>query len=101
MAAHDERHCTYCGGALLVVRRPHVQRALARIASTELAGGGAWLFARELRAEREYGVCVPEELARVRDMPGWQGQEVRRTEVEAALRREATRWPARAEPAVA
>ena len=90
-----------CGGAVLVVRRAHAERALARIASSELAGGGAWLIARELRAEREYGVCVPEQLARVRDMPGWQDKEIRRTEVEAALRRQATRWPARAEVAIA
>jgi glycosyltransferase involved in cell wall biosynthesis len=90
-----------CGGAVLVVRRAHAERALARIASAELAGGGAWLVARELRAEREYGVCVPEELARVRDMPGWHEKEVRRTEVEAALRRDATRWPAQAEVAAA
>jgi glycosyltransferase involved in cell wall biosynthesis len=90
-----------CGGAVLVVRREHAERALARIASAELAGGGAWLFARELRAEREYGVCVPEELARVRDMPRWQDTETRRTEVEAALRRDATRWTAEAEVAAA
>ena len=90
-----------CGGAVLVVRRAHAERALAQIASAELAGGGAWLFARELRAEREYGVCVPEELARVRDMPGWHDTDARRTEVDAALRREETRWPAEAEVATA
>src|SRR5688572_273657 len=86
-----------CGGAVLVVRRAHAERALGRIASAELAGGGAWLVARELRVEREYGVCVPEELVRVRDMPGWHEKEIRRTEVEAALLREGTRWPAHAE----
>ena len=88
-----------CGGAVLVVRRSHAQRAASRIGAQELAGGGAWLLARELRTEREYGVIVPEELVRIRSMPGWLETESRRTEVEAALHREGTDWPARAEVA--
>jgi glycosyltransferase involved in cell wall biosynthesis len=90
-----------CGGAVLVVRRTHAQRGASRIGALELAGGGAWLAARELRAEREYGLTVPEELVRIRNMPGWLNKEARRTEVEAALRRDQTRWPARTEVAVA
>ena len=85
-----------CGGAVLVVRRAHAQRAASRVGATELAGGGAWLLARELRADGEYGVIVQEELVRLRNLPGWLDTESRRTEVEAALRRERTRWPARA-----
>ena len=83
-----------CGGAVLVVRRLHAERAAARIAADELGGGGAWLLARELRDEREYGVAVPDELIVVRDMPGWPHTEARRTEVDAALARESTSWPA-------
>jgi glycosyltransferase involved in cell wall biosynthesis len=83
-----------CGGAVLVVRRRHADRAAARIGANELGGGGAWLLARELRAEREYGVAVPQELIVVRDMPGWVDTEARRTEVDAALMRDRTRWPA-------
>jgi glycosyltransferase involved in cell wall biosynthesis len=83
-----------CGGAVLVVRAAHAAHAASRIGAPELAGGGAWLIARELRAEGEYGAVVPEELARVRDLAGWLDTSSRRTEVEAALRRERTRWPA-------
>jgi len=83
-----------CGGAVLVVRRAHARRAASRIGAMELAGGGAWLLARELRAEGAYGVTVPQELVRLRNLPGWLDTESRRTEVEAALRRERTRWPA-------
>jgi glycosyltransferase involved in cell wall biosynthesis len=83
-----------CGGAVLVVRRRHAERAAARIGADELGGGGAWLLARELRAEREYGVAVPQQLIVVRDMPGWVNTEARRTEVDAALMRDRTRWPA-------
>jgi len=83
-----------CGGAVLVVRRGHAERAAARIGAPELGGAGAWLFARELRAEREYGVAVPQELAVVRELPGWLPAEARRTEVDAALLRDRTHWPA-------
>jgi glycosyltransferase involved in cell wall biosynthesis len=83
-----------CGGAVLVVRRRHAERAATRIGATELGGAGAWLLARELRAEREYGLAVPMELVVVRNMPGWMPTEARRTEVDAALLRERTRWPA-------
>jgi hypothetical protein len=81
-----------CGGAVLAVRPEHAERALARVGAWELAGGGAWLLARELRAEGAYGVVVPEELVRVRDATD---PAARRTEVEAALARERTRWLAR------
>ena len=83
-----------CGGAVLVVARRHAERAAARIGALELGGGGAWLLARELRSEREYGVAVPLELVGVRNMPDWVPTEARRTEVEAALLRDRTRWPA-------
>ena len=83
-----------CGGAVLVVARRHAERAAARIGAPELGGGGAWLLARELRSEREYGVAVPLELVGVRNMLDWVPTEARRTEVEAALLRDRTRWPA-------
>jgi glycogen synthase len=81
-----------CGGAVLVVRRGGAADAAARIAAPELAGGGAWAFARELRVAGEHGLVVPEELVRARDVPGWLDTGSRRTEVEAALRRQRTRW---------
>jgi glycosyltransferase involved in cell wall biosynthesis len=83
-----------CGGAVLVVRAAHAAHAASRIGASELAGGGAWLLARELRAAGEHGAVVPEELVRLRDVSGWLDTPSRRTEVEAALRRERTRWPA-------
>ena len=83
-----------CGGAVLVVARRHSERAALRIGTQELGGGGAWQLARELRAEREYGVAIPLELVAVRNMPGWVPTEARRAEVEAALARDRTRWPA-------
>lgn len=82
-----------CGGAVLVVRREHAERAARRIGSWEFEGAGAWLVARELRAEGRYGVVVPEELADVRGVPG-EPANARRVEVAAALRRARTRWPA-------
>ena len=84
---------------MLVVRRAHAERAAATIAAQELAGGGAWLLARELRAEQHHGVVVPEELVRVRGVTGWSDTDSRRTEVEAALHRSGVRWPATVEPA--
>jgi glycosyltransferase involved in cell wall biosynthesis len=83
-----------CGGAVLVVRAAHAARAASRIGASELAGGGAWLLARELHAEGHHGTVIPEELVGVRDVSGWLDTESRRTEVEAALRRDRTRWPA-------
>jgi hypothetical protein len=83
-----------CGGAVLVIRSEHAQRAAAAVGGEELAGGGAWLAARQLRRDGEHGVVVPEELAQVRDIPGRADVESRRAEVEAALLREDTRWSA-------
>jgi glycosyltransferase involved in cell wall biosynthesis len=83
-----------CGGAVLVVRARHAERAAARIGAWELGGAGAWLLARELRAEGEHGVVVPEELVAVRNVAGWVSTERRRAEVEAALARGRTRWAA-------
>ena len=87
-----------CGGAVLVVRREHAERAARLIGSWEFEGAGAWLVARQLRAEGRYGVVVPEELADVRGVRA-ASTDARRVEVTAALRRARTRWPAL--PAVA
>jgi glycosyltransferase involved in cell wall biosynthesis len=83
-----------CGGELLVVRRADAPRALARVAAPELAGAGAWLLARELRAEGRHGIVVPERLARVPARDGRPGDDARRNEVEGALRRERVQWTA-------
>ena len=79
---------------MLVVRAGTPSAPRRGSAHRSSGGGGAWLLARELRAEREYGVAVPLELVGVRNMPGWVHTEARRTEVEAALLRDRTRWPA-------
>jgi hypothetical protein len=76
------------------VRRAHAERGASRIGAFELAGGGAWLLARELRRDGAHGLVVPEELVDITGVAGWMDRESRRAEVEAAISRERTRWPA-------
>ena len=75
------------GGELLAVRRRDAEEAIGTLASTELAGAGPWLLARELHRRGGRCLVIPEELVTGRWTPGRAAPSVRATELHAAIRR--------------